>query len=573
MPWVAELLRDGEGIRGTRAPAYGEIMPHPLFTPEARLLLEKNDTAAMQAFCETLHPATVAESLAEAFDVEDVWRFLGTTSIANQAAIFVYFPLEWQVQLVEGTGRPHMARLIEQMSHDDRADLLRRLEAKVVESLLRLVDEADRRDIATLVKFSENSAGALMTTDYAWLPANITVDQALDRLRLQAPNSETIYYVYIVDEQRRLLGVVTLRELILAPRKALVSALMDTQPLTVKVSDDREKVAQEMTHYDLLAIPVLDADNRLVGIVTYDDAIDVVVSEATEDVHRMGGVGPLEENYLEASFLKIWWKRAFWLTMLFGAELLTFTALSSFEDAIAAVVVLSLFVPLCISTGGNSGSQAATLITRAMALGQVSHGDWLRVLRHEIAMGLVLGITLGLIGFGRAALTPKSVRSSAPPRTEQFQVRTAKNAPLVQKSASEGWWKWKKTVAIVEIPAGLEQSMMDEHHTKVVLPDDVVVAPVEDPANSAYLLYKFPAKCKVVHPPVERYRLSLVIALAVASICLWGTLVGSMLPLLFKRVGLDPGYAASPLVATFVDVTGIIIYFSIARYLLSDYLA
>ncbi len=241
-------------------------MSHPLFTPEARLLLEKDETDAMQAFCETLHPATVAESLAaDAFTVEDVWRFLVTTSIANQAAIFVYFPLEWQVQLVEGTGRPHMARLIEQMSHDDRADLLRRLEPKVADSLLRLVDEADRRDIATLVKYPENTAGALMTTDYAWLPANITVEQALDRLRLQAPNSETIYYVYVVDDQRRLLGVLTLRELILAPRKAFIKELMDTQPFTVKVSDDREKVAQDLTHYDLLAIPVLDAENRLVA--------------------------------------------------------------------------------------------------------------------------------------------------------------------------------------------------------------------------------------------------------------------------------------------------------------------
>jgi magnesium transporter len=460
-------------------------MSHPLFTPEARLLLEKDDLAAMEVFCDTLHPATVAESLTDdAISVEDVWRFLNTATITNQAAIFVYFPLEEQVKLVEGTGRPHMARLIEQMSHDDRVDLLRRLEPKVAEGLLRLVDEADRRDIATLVKYPENTAGALMTTDYAWLPANTTVDQALDRLRLQAPDSETIYYVYVVDEQRRLLGVVSLRELILAPRKAAVSELMDANPVTVKVNDDREIVAQEITRLDLLAIPVLDAENRLVGIVTYDDVMDVVVSEATEDVHRMGAVAPLEENYLETSFVKLWWKRAFWLSMLFGAELLTFTALASFKDAIEAVVVLSLFVPLCISTGGNSGSQAATLITRAMALGQIKLRDWLRVLRHEIFMGLALGITLGIIGFVRALLTPASVR-------------------------------------------GLE---------------------------------------------VDGYQLALVIALAVSSICLWGTLVGSMLPLFFKRIGIDPGIASSPFVATFVDVTGIIIYFTIAKFLLGPYL-
>ncbi len=541
-------------------------MSHPLFTPEARLLLEKDDLAAMEVFCETLHPATVAESLTDdAISVEDVWRFLNTATITNQAAIFVYFPLEEQVKLVEGTGRPHMARLIEQMSHDDRVDLLRRLEPKVAESLLRLVDEADRRDIATLVKYPENTAGALMTTDYAWLPANTTVDQALDRLRLQAPDSETIYYVYVVDEQRRLLGVVSLRELILAPRKAAVNELMDAHPVTVKVNDDREVVAQEITRLDLLAIPVLDAENRLVGIVTYDDVMDVVVSEATEDVHRMGAVAPLEESYLDTSFVKLWWKRARWLAVLFVAELFTFTALSSYEDAIAAVVVLSLFVPLCISTGGNSGSQAATLITRALALGQVTGKDWVRVLRHEIVMGLILGITLGFIGFGRAWITPVSVRSSAPSRPEPFQVRVPKGEPLQTEEQDEGFWWWKKKITIAHVPAGLEQNMIDAHETKVALPEKDQLVTEPDPNDPNFQIVHFPPKCKVYHPPVDSYRLSLIVALAVASICLWGTLVGSMLPLFFKRIGIDPGYASSPFVATFVDVTGIIIYFSIAR--------
>lgn len=549
-------------------------MPHPLFTPEARMLLEKNDTEAMEAFCDALHPATVAESLTDdAISVEDVWRFLNTATIANQAAIFVYFPLEKQEELVEGTGRPHMARLIEQMSHDDRADLLRRLEPKVVESLLRLVDEADRRDIATLVEYPENTAGALMTTDYAWLPAGITVEQALDRLRLQAPDSETIYYVYVVDDQRRLLGVVTLRELILAPRKALVSELMDAQPLTENVTDDREKVAQDMTRYDLLAIPVLDAQNRLVGIVTYDDVMDVVVSEATEDVHRMGAVAPLEESYLETGFIKLWWKRARWLAILFVAELFTFTALSSYEDAIAAVVVLSLFVPLCISTGGNSGSQAATLITRALALGQVTSKDWSRVLRHEIIMGLILGVTLGIIGFGRAWITPSSVRSSAQVRSEPFQIRVPKKNLLPVKEHEEGFWLWKKKIHLVHIPANVEQTTIDAHETTVALPDGTEVTEKVDPKDPAYFLVGFPANCRVQHPPVDSFRLSLVVSLAVAAICLWGTLVGSMLPLFFKRIGIDPGYASSPFVATFVDVTGIIIYFSIARYFLSAYLA
>jgi magnesium transporter len=465
-------------------------MAHPLFGPEVRLLLQENDVAGMKAFCETLHPATVADALAGEFDVEEVWRFLQTTGIRNQAAIFEYFPIDWQVKMVEGTGRAAMAKLIEQMSHDDRADLLRRLMPRVAEALLRLVDEADRRDIATLTRYAENTAGALMTTDYAWLPASVTVAEALDRLRLQAPDRETIYYVYVLDEQRKLLGVVSLRDLILAPRHAVVRDIMEKEVVTVRVTDDRELVAKEIARFDLLAIPVVNDEGRLVGIVTHDDVIDVVVSEATEDVHRMGGVAPITENYLEANFVTVWWKRATWLAALFLAEMLTFNAMAHFDDALKAVTVLALFVPLCLSVGGNSGSQAATLITRAMALGQVTVGKWFRVLRHELLMGLALGVTLGTIGFLRA------------------RFLTAGD--------------------LLENPNGTHADIW----------------------NLAY-----------------------VISLAVTAICIWGTLIGSMLPITFKRLGVDPGIASSPFVATFVDVTGIIIYFSIAKLYFADLLA
>jgi magnesium transporter len=556
-------------------------MAHPLFTPEAQLLLETNDTAAMETFCETLHPATVAETLSESFAVADVWRFLRSAPIQTQAAIFAYFPPEWQVQMVNGAGREQMALLIEKMSHDDRADLLRRLPKNVQESLLRLVDEADRKDIAALVKYPENTAGALMTTDYAWLPANINVDEAIDRLRLQAPNSEMIYYVYVVDPQRRLQGVVSLRELIMASRSAVLRDLMETRVQSVRDTDDRNKVAQEFRNYDLLAMPVVDADNRLVGIITSDDVVDAVVEEATEDVHRMGAVGPLEQAYLETSFVTLWRKRAVWLSLLFLAELFTFTALSSFEDAIAEVVVLSLFVPLCISTGGNSGSQAATLITRALALGQVGNRDWLRVLRHEVAMGLVLGATLGCIGFARASLTPESVRSSSPPRNEEFTVTVPASRPLEFRAEKKPWWE-RLLVAVhlradrddfyVLLPEGTRQEIVTRHNVRIDLPEDED-PPEPEPDGAGNRVYTFPRKCTLQRPPVPRYRLAWVIALSVAAICLWGTLMGSMLPLIFRRVGVDPGIASSPFVATFVDVTGIVIYFSIAKTILWQVLA
>jgi magnesium transporter len=542
-------------------------MSHPLFAPEIRHLLQTDDVESMRTYCNTLHAATLAEALADDLPVEDVWRFLRTAPIAQQAEIFSYFPIDEQIRLVEGGGKVEMAHLLEEMSSDDRAELLRRLERRVAEGLLRLVDEADRRDIARLVEYPENSAGALVTTDYAWLPANITVEEALDRLRLQAPDTETIYYVYIVDEQRRLLGVVSLRDLILAPRRTLISTIMETNALTVRVTDDQEKVAQDMARYDLLAVPVLDADGRLVGIITHDDVMDVVVEQATEDAHRMGAVGPIEENYLEASFFQLWRSRAFWLSCLFVAELFTFTALAYFEESIAEVVVLSLFVPLCISTGGNSGSQAATLITRAMALGQVGVGDWLRVMRHELAMGLVLGLTLGTIGFFRASFTPASVRGSAPDRHEGFTVTVPADQPLEFVTQTKpGWFGPGGTITTVVLPAGATQVISDAHQVTIKLPEDSIKEKPERIGSE--LLYRFPPKCSLPREPVSWARLAFVIGSAVACICVWGTLIGSMLPIVFKRMGVDPGIASSPFVATFVDVTGIVIYFTISRIVL-----
>jgi magnesium transporter len=251
---------------------------------------------------------------------------------------------------------------------------------------------------------------------------------------------------------------------------------METALVSVDVTDHQEKAAQQVARYDLHAIPVVDNEHHLLGIITHDDVIDIFSQEASEDVYRMGAVEPMVENYLEANFATIWRKRAVWLSCLFVAELFTFSALAYYTKAIEAVIVLSFFVPLCISTGGNSGSQAATLITRAMALGQISIGDWIKVLRHELLMGLALGLTLGIIAYFRALFTPDNVLGGA-----------------------------------------------------------------------------------------DKWMLALVISQSVMAICLWGTLVGSMLPLIFRRIGFDPGYASSPFVATFVDVTGIVIYFSIAQ--------
>ncbi len=455
-------------------------MANPLLLPEIRSMMAEGDDQGLAEVMNELHPASVAE-FAEGLSVEEVWALLSRADVRRQAEVFAFFSPEKEVELVEGVGRERMSRLLEAMSHDDRVDLLRRCDEGTVESLLPLIAKADREDIRRLLSYPEDSAGSVMTSDYATLPPDVTVQEALNRLRQQAPDKETIYYIYVVDDERRLVGFVSLRDLILAKPGALIRDVMEAEVVRVRVNQDQEEVARQLAKFDFLAVPVVDDQNRIVGIVTHDDVLDVLVEEATEDALLMAAVGTMEENYLEAPFTTVWRKRALWLSCLFVAELFTFTALSHYEDAIASIIALSLFVPLCISTGGNSGSQAATLITRAMALGQVTPGLWWKVLRHELLMGLVLGLTLGVIGFVRAALTPHSVLGNA-----------------------------------------------------------------------------------------DRWMLALIIGQSVAIICLWGTLVGSMLPLVFKRLGFDPGYASSPFVATFVDVTGIVIYFSIAKvYLLS----
>lgn len=454
-------------------------MPNLLVLPDLREMLTEHDDLGLAQVVTELHPATIAD-FSEGLSVEETWQLLDHAPVTRQAEILSFFPTAKQVEMVTGAGRHLISKLLEAMPHDDRVELLRQLDPEVVEDLLPLVAKADREDIRRLLSYPEDSAGAMMTTDYAWLPRGMNVAQAIEDLRKQASDKETIYYIYVLDENRRMLGFVSLRHLILAKPTAKIGDIMQTEVISVRVDADREEVVRLLQRYNFIAIPVLDEQHRLVGIITHDDAIDVVVEEATEDALHMGGVAAITESYLDAPFVTIWRKRAVWLACLFLAELLTFTALSQFESALEAVVVLSMFLPLVISTGGNSGSQAATLITRAIAVGDVTLGDWWRVIRHELLMGLALGSTLGIIGFGRAWLTPNSILRGADP-----------------------------------------------------------------------LL------------------LALVVSQSVACICLWGTLLGSTLPLVFKWLGFDPGYASSPFVATFVDVTGIVIYFTFAQiYLL-----
>ena len=454
--------------------------------------------------------------------------------------------------------------MLSKMSHDDRVDLIRRLPGRVTESLMRLVDEAERQDIARLVSYGEKTVGALMTTDYAWLPATATAAEAIDQLRAQAPDKETIYYIYVLDDAgrrpdgslapRRLLGVISLRDLILAPRHALVRDLMETELATLRYDQDEEAVAQLFARYDFIAAPVVDENFGLLGIVTHDDVLDVVQREATEDLQRQGAVGPLEADYLNASFYRVWRSRVIWLAALFGAELLTFTVMAQFEELIAAVVVLALFVPLCISTGGNSGTQAATLVTRAMALGYVKPRDWRRVVRRELLMGLALGGTLGLIAFVRGTATSDDIRGGPEKIKEPFAVRVPQGTELKPNDHRD-----------VALAAGTPQTVTMEKNARV-LTGGRLPRPAEAAGDD--WVYEFPAQCEVRTEAVPRTKLGLTIAVAVLCICLWGTLMGCIIPLGLHKVGIDPAVASGAAVATVVDVTGIFIFLGAASLIL-----
>lgn len=454
-------------------------MRHPLLAPDLRELIVARDEEVLREFFSGHHPAESAEMLDD-LEPAEVTFVLGLLERRQAAEAICYLEPELQDGIAETMDKDLLARLLTVMSHDERADLVSRLSQKRVEQIMPLLAHAEREDIRLLSAYREGTAaGAIMTSDYATLRADETVHDAINHLRHEAPNKETIYYSYVLDDNRHLIGFVSLKDLILAPASKLVRDVMQTDVVSAHLDDDREVVAERLREYDLIALPIVDGDNRLVGIVTHDDVLDVIVDEATEDVQRLGGMEPLEAGYLDTPFFTLWSKRVIWLAILFVGGFLTTEALGRSEEEFKAIPVLVLFLPLIVSAGGNCGSQSATLITRALALGELTPGDWFRVLRHELLMGLSLGIVLATIGLLRAYLTPSS--------------------------KLEG---------------------------------------------------------------TDLGQLALTVAAAVGVVVLWGNLVGALMPLILKRLGFDPALMSNPVISSLVDVTGIVAYFSVARWML-----
>lgn len=446
-------------------------MTNTLYLPELREMLAEHNADELREFCRALHAARTAEFM-EGLTAKESWEVLRHAEQSTRAEIFHYFPLERQVEIIEAEARNEIGPFLADLASDDRVDILNAVSREVVAELLPFVPPEARRDITRLSAYPEGTAGAAMTTDFARLSEQFTVAQAIEAVRKQAEKSETVYYLYVVDDDDHLRGVVSLRQLVLARPDASIGALMERAVVAVNVNDDREEVARSLARFDLQAIPIVDDERHLLGIVTYDDVIDIVREEATEEAQRFGAVAPLRQGYLETQLHTLAWKRGLWLTLLFCGGVFTASTLNRYATSLDAIPWLVLFVPLILSTGGNSGSQSATLIITAMSTGDLRLHDWLRVIRRELFTGLLLGGTLGTIGY---------------------------------------------LIALFFTPN----------------PRDALVIP-----------------------------------LTVMMVVTCGTLVGSALPMLFRRLGLDPAIMSNPFVSGLCDIIGIVIYMEIAIHLL-----
>ncbi len=367
------------------------------------LLAESPQDVAVET--EEMHPADLAD-VAEAMPPERTLEFLRALPAARAAEVVEYLDEELRTELFERMSTEQAAELVAEMNPDDRVDVLEELEEETADEILSDLSAEARQETERLLKYEPDTAGGLMTTEFVSVARSLTIEEALATVRAAARGGrhEAMHAIYVVDTDGLLVGVLSLRELVAAPEGATVADVMRTEILSVPTSADRAEVARLTSEYDLVAVPVVDGFGRIVGIITVDDVIDAMVEEQTEDVQRLGAVQPLEEPYFAASFWSVLRKRGGWLILLFVEEMFTGTALREYQRLLEASTALMFFVPLIISSGGNSGSQSATLITRGLAVGDIELRDVLRVLRRELGQGLLLGGFLGGVGLLRALM-------------------------------------------------------------------------------------------------------------------------------------------------------------------------
>ncbi|HEX6053218.1 MAG TPA: magnesium transporter [Gemmatimonadaceae bacterium] len=375
-----------------------------LIAPDILALLEESPES-VAAETEEMHAADLAD-VAEALPTEQVKTLLRVLPSDRAADVLEYLDEELRAELLEAMPASQAAKLVSEMTPDDRVDVLEELEEHHAEEILAEIPLEARRETEELLAYEPDTAGGLMTTEFVQVAETLTVDEALANVRriARAGRREAMHTIYVTDERGAVRGVMSLRELLAAPEGSRVADIAWEEVVSVPATADRADVARVTSDYDLVAVPVVDSAGRLIGVVTVDDVIDAIVEEQTEDVQKLGAVQPLESPYFQAGFWSLARKRGGWLVILFIGEMFTATALRHYEEALAGAIALTFFIPLIISSGGNSGSQSATLITRALAVGDVEMRDALRVLMRELGQGLVLGAFLGAIGFGRAIM-------------------------------------------------------------------------------------------------------------------------------------------------------------------------
>ena len=438
-------------------------------------IIASEDKLQIKEFLNSLNISDVAELIYEFEDYAS--QIIGNMSIHRAASVFKIIDISIQKTIIQELPPFQTAELLNELPADDRTAFLGELPSEVVKELIKTLDPEERRITLSLLGYPEGSVGRLMTPDYIAVNSDWTIEEVLAHIRLVGRNSETIDVIYVVNDKGEFIDDIRIREIILATPDKQVMDIIDDRYITLHVNDDQEMANQTFKMNNRVALPVVDNNNILLGIVTIDDMLWVASEEFSEDIQKIGGTEALNEPYLEMPLLRLFKKRITWLVVLFLGEMLTATAMGYFEDEIGKALVLTLFIPLIISSGGNSGSQASTLIIQAMATDEISISDWWRVMRREILSGLLLGVTLGLIGFIRVLA-------------------------------------WAR-----------------------IFPD-------------AYGKHYMP--------------IALVVGFALVGVVLWGSLSGSMLPMILKRLGADQAVSSAPFVATLVDVTGLIIYFSVA---------
>jgi magnesium transporter len=447
---------------------------------QVEAILESGDGKQLHEFLDHQNISDVADLIDEMPEYDS--RIIGAMSVHRAASVFKILDLNAQKDIIKTLPPTKTAGLLNELPPDDRTDFLEELPSNAVRELIKLLDNEERKITLSLLGYPENSVGRLMTPDYVYVYENNTVQQVLDTVRRVGKNSETIDVIYVINEKGELLDDIRIREFILASPEMKVRELMDDRVISLNAYQDQEEAAEVFKMNNRVALPVVSNSNKLLGIVTIDDILWVASEEFSEDMQKIGGTQALEEPYLETPLFSLFRKRVGWLVVLFLGELLTASAMKYFEAEIGRALVLVLFIPLIISSGGNSGSQASTLIIQAMAVGEITIKDWWRVLRREILSGLLLGSVLGLIGFLRI---------------------------FVWHSISP------QLYGIHWIPIGI------------------------------------------------------TVGVTLLGVVLWGTLCGSMLPMLLKKLGADPAVSSAPFVATLVDVTGLIIYFTVALIILT----